>query len=223
MHVNRRIKIQRNDPLLEARALSCERDDRWLFKDLTFNAQAGEIWRILGPNGTGKTTLLRILSGLSSSFNGSIYFQQKPVQRNRQAFHAQLLYLGHQPGVKANLTAIENLRWLCGMHESVSVDVINSALNSVGLKGFEDIPCHSLSAGQQRRVALARLFITKCPIWILDEPFTAIDKKGVSALESLLVDHAKKGGLVILTTHHDLNIVDEAQKIYRQIDLEVIL
>jgi len=125
------------------------------------------------------------------------------------------LYFGHQPAVKTSLTALENLAWFFGLNGNKRIDGVPchysrpdliQALASVGMHGYEDVPCHQMSAGQQRRVALARLYLSEAPLWILDEPFTAIDKKGVTALEKRIVDHAEKGGLVLLTTHQALSI-----------------
>lgn len=199
--------------LLETKALSCERDDRLLINKLSFSVSAGEIYQIEGPNGSGKTTLLRVLCGLSSRFEGDIYWRGKPVNKNRHLYLSELLYLGHQPGIKSVLTPRENLHWHAAVKGGLNATAIDDALAKVGLYGFEDSPCYSLSAGQQRRVALARLFLSHTPLWILDEPFTAIDKKGVAELEGWIKQHAEQGGSVILTTHHDLSLGDTLQKV----------
>ena len=188
---------------LSAQGLFCERDDRVLFDDLSFELQSHDIARIVGPNGAGKSTLIRILVGLSAGYEGDLSWQGQSMQRARYDFFDKLLYLGHQPGVKANLTPEENLLWTC---RGASKSDIYAALDKVDLAGYEDVPASGLSAGQHRRVALARLYINPPPVWILDEPFTAIDKQGVQRLEQTIIDHAQSGGLVILTTHHDLGV-----------------
>ncbi|WP_426416780.1 cytochrome c biogenesis heme-transporting ATPase CcmA [Aestuariirhabdus sp. LZHN29] len=195
------------DPFLEVRQLGCERDDRVLFRALDFDLSPGEILQIEGPNGSGKTTMLRALCGLSADFEGEIHWRGVAIRDDRESYFSELLYAGHSVGVKAQLTPQENLAWYCGLHVTVGDDEVNDALEKVGLYGYEDVPCHSLSAGQQRRVALARLHLARQPLWILDEPFTAIDKSGVAALEQLLVNHAERGGAIILTTHHDLAMI----------------
>ena len=193
--------------LISGRALMCERDDRVLFETLDFDWQAGQIVRISGPNGAGKSTLIRIVLGLGASFDGALYFKGEPMQRARYDFRSELLYLGHQVGIKTSLTPEENLKWLCPQATQAA---IFAALKKVGLNGFEDVLAQGLSAGQQRRVALARLYLEEKPIWVLDEPFTAIDKDGVAQLEQRIIEHAKNGGLVVLTTHHQLDFdVDE--------------
>ncbi|MFY0640326.1 MAG: cytochrome c biogenesis heme-transporting ATPase CcmA [Bermanella sp.] len=185
----------------------CERDDRVLFEQLDFDWQTGQIVRISGPNGAGKSTLIRIILGLGASFEGDLYFKGESMQRARYDFRSELLYLGHQVGIKTSLTPEENLNWLC---PQASQTAIFEALEKVGLHGFEDVLAQGLSAGQQRRVALARLYLEEKPIWILDEPFTAIDKDGVAQLEQRIIEHAKSGGFVVLTTHHQLDFdVDE--------------
>lgn len=193
-----------SNPLLAVTDLFCEREERILFDGLAFSLKQGEVMQIEGRNGSGKTTLLRILSGLSAQYEGSIEWRGESVDNVRDEFLADLLYFGHQPGVKGMLTPQENLRWYCALHPALQRSKIDEALGIVGLTGYEDVPCHSLSAGQNRRVSLARLYMNQAPLWILDEPFTAIDKKGVAAMEQLLLDHAQRGGSVILTTHHDL-------------------
>lgn len=199
---------QITESLLEAKQLFCERDERVLFADLSFSIQRGEVLQVEGPNGSGKTTLLKIISGLNRHFEGELYWQGKALSEVRDEFLSSMLYFGHLPGVKAVLNPIENLRWYSALHPSMTVndEAILDALNKVGLYGFEDVPCHSLSAGQNRRVSLARLHLSHAELWILDEPFTAIDKAGVKAQERLIASHAEKGGTVILTTHHELSI-----------------
>ena len=199
---------------LQARQLACERDDRLLFDGLDLEVGPGQIVRIEGPNGSGKTTLLKILSGQLGDYQGELYWDDLPMQSAREAFLANLLYLGHAPGIKAALTALENLRWhqaLAG--EAGDQQARMAALAEIGLAGFEDVSCAQLSAGQQRRVALARLSLIPRPLWVLDEPFTAIDKDGVAALERRLLAHAARGGSVILTTHHDLAPLGDIRRV----------
>lgn len=199
--------------LLQVENLFCERDERILFEDLNFTLNAGEVIQIEGQNGSGKTTLLRILSGLSSNFEGDIYWQDQPISEVRDQFLGDLLYFGHHPGVKAILTPEENLRWYAAMHPCSDESKIALALDKVGLSGFEDVPCHTLSAGQNRRVSLARLYLSHARLWILDEPFTAIDKRGVAEKERLILSHAEQGGSVILTTHHELGVREHVRRL----------
>lgn len=201
---------------LALKQLACERDERVLFAGLDWCFSSGELVQILGPNGAGKTTLLRILAGLSQDFWGDIHWQGESVLKDRWEFANQLLYIGHQTGVKRMLTPLENLRWLAsntGIPATGSIDTIElseaalvDALASVNLSGFEHTPCYKLSAGQNRRVALARLYLSKAAVWILDEPFTALDKAGIQKLEQRLQQHVEQGGLVLLTSHQDLQL-----------------
>lgn len=190
-------------PLLSGRQLLCERDDRVLFRDLSFDWKGGEIVRLAGPNGAGKSTLIRILLGMSASYEGDVLFCGQAMNQVRYDFRNELLYLGHQVGIKTSLTPEENLSWLSPTSTQSDIYL---ALEKVGLKGFGDVLAHGLSAGQQRRVALARLYLQRKRIWILDEPFTAIDKDGVVQLEQRIIEHAQSGGLVVLTTHHQLAV-----------------
>lgn len=203
-------------PHLEAVALACERDWRVLFEHLELQLGAGDMLQISGPNGSGKTSLLRLLAGLMQPSAGQVLLDGVALTERRQALAAQLLWIGHAAGIKDLLTAEENLVWLCALHRPASREAIWTALAAVGLRGFEDVPCHSLSAGQQRRVALARLYLDSPPLWILDEPFTALDKQGVAQLEQHLAQHCEQGGLVVLTTHHTLNCKPGG---YRELDL----
>lgn len=203
--------------MLEVKNLYCERDERVLFNGLNFNISAGEVLQIEGQNGSGKTTLLRILCGLSASFEGDIFWRGQLVEDVREDFYHDMLYVGHLAGVKAALTPEENLQWMMRLSPNLNKLSIYQALEKVGLYGFEDVACHTLSAGQQRRVGLARLYLSSAPLWILDEPFTALDKKGVAEKESLIAQHVHNGGAVILTTHHDLTIPD---KTVRTINLD---
>ena len=202
-----------SEPLLLVNDLYCERDERVLFEHLTFTVEPGELVQIAGPNGAGKTTLLRMLSGLSSHYEGDILWRGQPLTQEREHFLSNTLYFGHHAGIKGILTPEENLRWYASIHPFLFVEEIPAALARVGLTGYEDVPCHSLSAGQNRRVSLARLYMNDAPLWILDEPFTAIDKSGVDQQEQWLAAHVAKGGSVILTTHHDLSSCGPVKRI----------
>ena len=190
--------------LLEARQIHCERDDRPLFSGLDLRVGAGELWRVAGPNGAGKTTLLRILAGLNPAFEGELLWQGEPVHQVRAQYQANLLFLGHNAGVSPSLTAYENLAGWQAMRAHAVPAQVMAALADAGLSGYEDLPAAQLSAGQQRRVALARLYLSSAPLWILDEAFTAVDREAVAQLEALLANRVRAGGAVILTTHHRL-------------------
>lgn len=191
--------------MLEARELLCERDERILFSGLSFTLNAGEWVQITGSNGAGKTTLLRLLTGLSRPDAGDVLWQGQPLHQVRDSYHQNLLWIGHQPGIKTRLTALENLHFY---HRDGDTAQCLEALAQAGLAGFEDIPVNQLSAGQQRRVALARLWLTRATLWILDEPFTAIDVNGVDRLTQRMAQHTEQGGIVILTTHQQLNVAE---------------
>lgn len=187
--------------MLEVINLSCVRDERTLFNGLGFRVETGDIVQIEGPNGAGKTSLLRLLAGLSRAEEGEVLWQAQPIRQQREIWHQNLLYLGHHPGVKSVLSPLENLHF---WHGSSHSDAIFHALEQVDLLGYEEVPVAQLSAGQQRRVALARLWLSPATLWILDEPLTAIDKAGVEKLMARFAQHADNGGAVILTTHQDL-------------------
>ncbi len=190
------------DIRLEARNLECVRDDRTLFSKLSFSVHPGEVVQVEGCNGSGKTSLLRILCGLSLPNEGEVLWRGEEIWSVRPEYYSELSYLGHAPGVKLELTPLENLRMARALKPSRDTIVLEEVLERVGLYGFEDVPARMLSAGQCRRVALARFLVLRSILWILDEPFTAIDKRGVKYVEALIAEHSRNGGMVILTTHH---------------------
>lgn len=183
--------------------LACSRDDRLLFAGLNFNVQAGQVLLLEGSNGSGKTSLLRILCGFREADAGEILWQGQSFADSR--YFADMAYVGHADGTKKELTVLENLRFALAVNTPGHYD-IEQALQKVQLAGFDDNAVQTLSAGQKRRLSLARLLITHNLLWILDEPFTSLDKQGIELIESLMVDHVAQGGMVILTSHHDLNL-----------------
>jgi heme exporter protein A len=188
-------------PLLSAQQLSCERGGLPLFNGLDFTVQSGELLQVVGPNGSGKTTLLRLLAGLSAMYTGKVLWHGSAAGSETPRF----LYIGHRIGIKALLSPLENLRWYMAAVSTPEKDSDQRILQALAywqLQGYEHHPCYQLSAGQQQRVALSRLLLHPAPVWLLDEPFTAIDQTGIAQLETLLLSHAEHGGAAVLTTHH---------------------
>lgn len=192
--------------MLEAKDLYCERDDRVLFQHLDFSLSEGQAIQVQGSNGSGKTTLLRILCGLNADFTGDISWNAQPVKTVMSEFRNKVFYLGHAPAINKTLSPVENLRWFCASRGAGEEKDISTALSAFGLEGYEDIPCYMMSAGQQRRVSLARMKLVHTRLWVLDEPFTALDKRGVGELEAMLADFVDEGGALLLTTHHSLQM-----------------
>jgi heme exporter protein A len=193
--------------MLRALHLECLRGDRRLFQDVGFTLAAGELLFLEGKNGAGKTTLLRMLCGLTPPNAGEIRWRGEDIRRLGGDFHVQLCYLGHQNAIKEDLTPLENLCAsvrLAG--EPQDEDAARAALEQVGLAGREDLACRYLSQGQKRRAALARLARERRPLWILDEPFAALDTQAVRWLSGVIGAHLERGGLAIMTTHQAAEI-----------------
>jgi len=191
--------------MLEVINLECIRGDRRLFSELSFDLSAGELLHLHGHNGSGKTTLLRSIFGLITPTEGEVRWQGENVRRLRDEFARELVYIGHKNAIKADLTGTENLRIACQLDGiPVSEKQAWEALERLGLRGHEDLPVRVLSQGQKKRVALARLLLSKSPLWILDEPFTALDKAAVIYLQDVIQQHVDNGGMVMLTTHQEV-------------------
>ena len=200
--------------LLSAENLECTRDDRLLFNGLSFGLGSGEVLQIEGPNGSGKTSLLRILSGLRRADDGMVKWLDNEIQHAREDYYASMVYIGHLPCIKNDLTTLENIRVLLETRsQSVSSAKVEEALASVGLAGFEDVAGKALSSGQRRRVLLAFLLLAEARLWILDEPLTALDVNGVDLVESMILEHREQGGSVIFTTHHGMQLPCEMKSV----------
>lgn len=192
--------------MLEGLELECVRGERRLFSGLSFTLSAGQLLHLSGENGSGKTSLMRILCGLHTPHAGAVRWKGRPIASLDQNYHRDLAYIGHLNGIKDDLTPLENLAvaaTLAGM--TVGADRLLGALFTFGVSACADLPLRYLSQGQRRRVALARLALSQTrPLWVLDEPFNALDSAAVTQLRNLLAAHVGAGGMVVLTTHFDL-------------------
>ena len=195
----------KDNPLLTASKITCSRGDRMLFRDLSFSLDKGELLHLKGRNGSGKTTLLRTICGLFLPDSGEIRWDDTATSDLGEEYHRQVLYLGHHNGIKDDLSALENLR-ISAVLDADEVDepALWSALADIGLAGYEDLPTRVLSQGQKRRVALARLLLTSSPLWVLDEPFVALDVSAVALLQDIIRRHVAGGGMIIITTHQEV-------------------
>ena len=189
---------------LSVNNLSCQRGYNLLFENLSFELNSGEVLRISGQNGSGKTSLLKIIAGLNTPELGSIEFDQN--QSNNETYQIETLYLGHHAALSSELSCIENLEYLTNLNTEILSPNFHDALKEVGLENYEHESAGNLSAGQKRRVALSLLFISQSKVWLLDEPFTALDSDGIKIIENQIEKHCANGGLCILTTHQDCNI-----------------
>ncbi len=197
--------------MLQAVSLSCMRGERRLFSDVNVTVQPGTLLAVVGENGSGKTSFLRIVSSLLSPEEGAIFWQGQDIRQLKEEYSAQLTYIGHLNGVKDDLSAIENLMVTAGLtgdhHSSVSVQ---EALESVGLKRrVHRLPTRVLSQGQKRRVALARLWLSTHPLWLLDEPFTSLDSAATGLVTERLRSHLQSGGLAVVVTHQEVALPSE--------------
>ena len=189
--------------LLKGTDLSCIRDDRVLFEGLAFELVSGQVLLLEGKNGSGKTSLLRILCGFREPDAGQVFWCGDAI--NDSQYYADMAYVGHLDGVKKELTVLENLKVSLALGQSGQYS-IQQALAKVHLTDYDDVLVQALSAGQKRRLSLARLLITKNIVWILDEPFTSLDKQGIALIETLMSEHCANGGMIVLTSHHDIDL-----------------
>ncbi len=191
--------------MLSAHGLSCVRGERRLFAQLDLAVDAGQWLHVRGENGSGKTSLLRLLAGLAHPADGEVRWCGQPIQESDSPYRKQLLFFGHHGAVKEDLSALENLSFAAAMDGAALPEAqALAALARVGLRGREDLPIRVLSAGQKRRVMLARLATRSAKLWVLDEPFTALDTKAVDLLATLITEHLAQGGMAVLTSHQTM-------------------
>lgn len=193
--------------MLEVNHLTAIRGERQLFTALSFSVGQGELLYVNGPNGAGKSTLLRMLCGLVKPAEGEILWQGHSIQSLGDDYHKDLLFHGHLCAIKSELSGLENLHFASALSgQAVTEPEAIDALDRMGLQGFVDLPAKVLSQGQKQRVALSRLLISKARLWIIDEPFTALDKASVGLLQVIFSGHLKNQGIIVLTTHQDVAI-----------------
>jgi len=184
--------------------LTCQRGYNELFSNLSFELNSGEILRVSGANGSGKTSLLKIIAGLNSAESGRLSINNNQV--GSYEYQSDIFYLGHLPALSPELHCKENLDYLTQLNNSSSNQALDEALTNVGLKNFENEYAANLSAGQKRRIVLSALFITQSKVWLLDEPFTALDSDGINVIEAQITKHCNNNGICVLTTHQECNL-----------------
>jgi len=203
--------------MLEVTDLGCVRGDRRLFSDVNFTLSSGSYLQVQGPNGSGKTSLLRLICGLLAPSEGHIRWQGANIGSLGEDYFTSLSYVGHRNGLKEELTPIENLRVTSGLSGTqLSQQEATSILGKIGLSGRDHLPARLLSEGQRRRTALARLMTCETSLWVLDEVLTSLDSSAVRFVTSLLEEHLNKGGIAVVATHHELDLSANS---YQQLNL----
>jgi heme exporter protein A len=192
------------------------RGDRHVLRGVSLDVHPGELMHVSGPNGTGKTTLLRVVSGLLRPEKGSVAWQGRSIAATAAEYQGALAYASHEPALKSDLTALENLRFTVGLKRRVTAAELRSSLERTGVANCADLPARVLSAGQRRRVAMARVLAFGADLWLLDEPFTNLDGSGSSLLSALLAEHVGGGGVALVVAHHALNVAVQT----RQLELQ---
>jgi heme exporter protein A len=197
--------------------LACARGEQVLFQGLDFSLGSGELMQIAGENGSGKTSLLRIIAGLSIPAEGTVTWNGVSIRSLGEEYLTKMLYIGHVDGIKGDLSAEENLRMAAAFaDEQLPRDALRAALRRFGLQGRERLPAKVLSQGQRRRLALCRMLIGHRPLWVLDEPYTALDVRGIEAVDTALQQHLESGGCVLMTSHQPIEVPGA---VCRRIDL----
>ena len=203
--------------MLEATDLGCVRGDRRLFSDVNFALGPGSLLQVQGPNGSGKTSLLRMICGMLAPTEGEIRWQGANIRSLGEDYFTSLTYIGHRNGIKEELTPIENLRVTSGLAGTqLSKQEATNVLGKIGLSGREHLPARLLSEGQRRRTALARLLTCETSLWVLDEVLTSLDSSAVRFVTSLIQAHLNKGGIAVVATHHELDLSANS---YQRLDL----
>lgn len=198
--------------MFQAKKLSYERGGRLLFSELSFFLESGQALQIKGENGSGKSSLLKLLTGLDQPDQGELFWNKQALTGDQQNdFYQNLLFIGHKSGLNAHLNAQQNLAWYCDLNAlSITNEQQAQIFKQWGLYGFEDIPAKQLSAGQQRKIALCRLSVEPKKLWLLDEPLVSLDKNSIGIFTALLNKHLETGGMAIFTSHQDLSLNDKA-------------
>ncbi len=197
---------------LTADDLTLFRGERCLFKELSFALNPGELLLLEGRNGSGKTSLMRAIAGLIELESGEIFWNGEPVRSYRQAFHGSLVWMAHRVGFKADLTLVENLKFESHLRAQSGKD-LDEVLQRLDIGRLKRLPLRSLSAGQQRRVALARMLLSRVPLWLMDEPFTNLDREGRALVMELTTEHLDRDGMCIMAAHQDIQIGGNVRKI----------
>jgi len=189
------------------------RGDRHVLKGVSLELRPRQLLHVSGPNGAGKTTLLRVLCGLLRPEEGRVAWRGLPIQQCRTDYHACLVYSSHDPALKADLTALENLRYSVGLRRHLSNDELRESLRRTGVEACADLPARVLSAGQRRRVALARILASGAALWLLDEPLTNLDSAGSELLLVLLAEHMRDGGLAVVVAHQEIRLAGDVRRL----------
>jgi heme exporter protein A len=189
------------------------RGDRHVLKGVSLTLRPGELLHVSGPNGTGKTTLLRVVCGLLRPEQGRVSWLGQSIAAVRGEYQAALAYASHEPALKGDLTALENLHFAVGLKRRATAAELRASLERTGVAACADLPARVLSAGQRRRVAMARVLAMSASLWLLDEPFTNLDAAGTHLVSELLQSHMERGGLALVVAHHDLKLDSQVHRL----------